>query len=385
MLLNKSKPKQLNRTNRSSIKIKTTQEKYKSRKENFSFSLSPSFRTIKVNNPKKRNTKKSIIKKVNNSNSTSNLNNNKKKISKSKDKAEKNNINKNDLLFKTIPIKINNNFDLIMPSNNSELEITKDSKNNYCTIVPQVLNMLNLNIYKINSTNKSQVYSQGNKNKSRKNSSQNKIDKKCSKKIHIKRSFDHKNNLNIIKTNKKGKRVYTINKVFIETNSNENNNFFKNGPLTARQFSSGSNKIDEIYFLKNILFSPSSGNIGYMNIKNNIMAKTKNAVIPIRKGVKKVNNLRNNIPLTSRCFLNTSSTRNKKKGNLIEKNYFNLRGGILGKSNSIINKGSSDGGEANNNNTNTICSVKSIGHIFKTKKQSNPYNKPSLNFLINNK
>ena len=90
MLLNKSKPKQLNRTNRSSIKIKTTQEKYKCRKENFSFSLSPSFRTIKVNNPKKRNTKKSIIKKVNNSNSTSNLNNNKKKISKSKDKAEKN-------------------------------------------------------------------------------------------------------------------------------------------------------------------------------------------------------------------------------------------------------------------------------------------------------
>ena len=271
-----------------------------------------------------------------------------------------------------------------MQSNNSELEITKDSKNNYCTIVPQVLNMLNLNIYKINSTNKSQIYSQANKNKTRKNSSQNKISKKKTKKVHIKRSFDHKYNFNIIKTNKKKKRVYTINKVFIDTN-NENNNFFKNCPLTSRQISSGSgtNKIDENNnFLKNILFSPSSGNIGYGYVNNNIISKNKNSVIP-RKGTKRVNNLRNNIPLTSRCFLNTSSTRNKKKGNLIEKNYFNIGLGILGKSNSIINKGSSDGVETNNN-TNTICSVKSIGHIFKTKKKSNPYNKPCLNFLINN-
>ena len=335
----------------------------------------------------KRTIYKSNLKKDNNSNSTSNLNNNKKKLSKSKDKIDKNNLNKNDLLFKTIPIKINNNFDLIMQSNNSELEITKDSKNNYCTIVPQVLNMLNLNIYKINSTNKSQMYSQANKNKTIKNSSQNKISKKKNKKVHIKRSFDHKYNFNIIKTNKKKKRVYTINKIFIDTNSNENNIFFKNGPLTSRQFSSGSgtNKIDENKFLKNILFSPSSGNIGYgyMNVNNNIISKNKNSVIPINKATKRVNNLRNNIPLTSRCFLNTSSTRNKKKGNLIEKNYFNIGGGILGKSNSIINKGSSDGVETNNN-TNTICSVKSIGHIFKTKKKSNPYNKPSLNFLINN-
>ena len=102
--------------------------------------------------------------------------------------------------------------------------------------------------------------------------------------------------------------------MFIETNSNDNNNILKNGPLTARQFSSSPNKIDEENFLKNILFSPSSVNIGYMDIKNDMINKNKNVVIPIRKGVKKVNNVRNNIPLTSRCFLNTSSTKNKKKG-----------------------------------------------------------------------
>ena len=55
----------------------------------------------------------------------------------------------------------------------------------------------------------------------------------------------------------------------------------------------------------------------------------------------------------------------------MEKNHFNLRRGILGNfgnSNSILNKGPSGTEELNNNNTNTICSVKSIGHIFKTKK-----------------
>ena len=171
--------------------------------------------------------------------------------------------------------------------------------------------------------------------------------------------------------------------MFIETNSNDNNNILKKGALTTRQFSSSPNKIEEDNFLNNILFSPSSGNIGYMEIKNNIVVKNKNAVIPIRKGTNKVNNIINNIPLTSRCFLDTS-TRNKKKGNIIDKNHFNLRGGILGNSNSIITKTPGGALEINNNDTNTICSVKSIGHIFKTKKKSLPYNKPSLNFLISN-
>ena len=387
MLLNISKPKKSNGHHRSTVVKKNS----KNKNENFSFSLSPSFATIKVNNSKKRNKKE--IKKVNNSNSTSDLN---KKKSKSKEKKEKQNniMHKTYTLFKTIPIKINNNFDLFMPSNNNELETTKEFKNNYCTIVPQVLNMLNLNIYKINSTNKSQVYHPpggGDKIQSwaKKISSGKKLAiQKKGKKIHIKRSFKHKNNINIIKTDRKKKRVYTINKMFIETNNE--NNFLKNGMKTARQFSSNSqNKIDEDNFLKNILFS-SSGNIGYLDAKNDIIIKNKNVVIPIRKKSKKSNNnnIRNNIPLNSRCFLNTSTTKNKKKGNIVEKNHFNLRRGILGNfgnSNSILNKGPSGTEELNNNNTNTICSVKSIGHIFKTKKKSKPYNKPSLNFLINNK
>ena len=61
-----------------------------------------------------------------------------------------------------------------------------------------------------------------------------------------------------------------------------------------------------------------------------------------------------------------------------------MGGGIVGNSNSIINKGIMGTNDINNNDTNTICSVKSIGHIFKKKKNSNPYIKPSLNFMIAN-
>ena len=386
MLLNKSKPNQSNKYNRNSVKIKKNQNKFNNRKHNFSFSLSPSFATKKVNKMKKKNSNNVINGYINSSDSSSNLNIVKKK-SKSKEKKEKSNVYKNDSLFKTIPIKINNNFDLLMPSNSSDVEIMKDTKNNYCTIVPQVLNMLSLNIYKINSTNKTQIYPKGEKNQtiSKKNTSQKKL--KNGQKIHIKRTFSHKKDRNIIKSNiKKSKKVYSINKKIIDTNSNENNIILKNVALTSRQFSSSPNKMDEENFLNNILCSPSSGNFGYMEIKNNIIIKNKNAVIPIRKSIKKRNNIINNIPLTSRCLLNTSNTRNIKKGNMIDKNYFNLRGGFLGNSNSIITKVSGGVGEIINNNTdtNTICSVKSIGHIFKTRKKSNAYNKPSLNFYVSN-
>ena len=386
MLLNKSKPNQSNKYNRNSVKIKKNQNKFNNRKHNFSFSLSPSFATKKVNKMKKKNSNNVINGYINSSDSSSNLNIVKKK-SKSKEKKEKSNVYKNDSLFKTIPIKINNNFDLLMPSNSSDVEIMKDTKNNYCTIVPQVLNMLSLNIYKINSTNKTQIYPKGEKNQtiSKKNTSQKKLNN--GQKIHIKRTFSHKKDRNIIKSNiKKSKKVYSINKKIIDTNSNENNIILKNVALTSRQFSSSPNKMDEENFLNNILCSPSSGNFGYMEIKNNIIIKNKNAVIPIRKSIKKRNNIINNIPLTSRCLLNTSNTRNIKKGNMIDKNYFNLRGGFLGNSNSIITKVSGGVGEIINNNTdtNTICSVKSIGHIFKTRKKSNAYNKPSLNFYVSN-
>ena len=390
MLLNCSKPKQAHKTHRSSIKIKSKQEKSKSKKENFSFSLPPSFATLKVSNPKKGNTKQFGLKK-NSSNSTSNLNKNKKKINRSKEQKDKQ--NKNNIIFNTIPIKINNNnfnnfnnFDLYMPS---ELEIAKDNKNNYCTIVPQVLNMYNLNIYKINSTNKSQMYNTltSRHNSKKKNLSQKKINNQyMNKKIQTKKSFDHKNEPNLLRTikNKKKRRVYNINKMVIEGNSNENNalnfnNVFekekKNGALTSRKFSSSPNKSEEENILKNILVS---------DIKNDNINKNKNVVIPMRKGVKKIKNTRENVPLTSRYFLNSSITRNKKKGNVIDKNHFNLRGGILGNSNSIINRLGILPNETNNNDTNTICSVKSIGHIVKMKKKSKPYNKPSLNVLITN-
>ena len=388
MLLNCSKPKQTHKTHRSSIKIKSKQEKSKSKKENFSFSLPPSFATLKVSNPKKGNAKYFGLKKINGSNSTSNLNKNKKKVSKSKEQKEKQ--NKNNIIFNTLPIKINNNnfnnFDLYMPS---ELEIAKDNKNNYCTIVPQVLNMYNLNIYKINSTNKSQMYNTltSRHNSKRKNLSQKKINNQyMTKKIQTKKSFDHKNEPNLLKTikNKKKRRVYNINKMVIEGNSNENNalnfnNIFekekKSGTLTSRKFSSSPNKSEEENILKNILVS---------EIKNDNINKNKNIVIPMRKGVKKIKNSKENVPLTSRCFLNSSITRNKKKGNVIDKNHFNLRGGILGNSNSIINRLGILPNETNNNDTNTICSVKSIGHIVKMKKKSKPYNKPSLNVLMTN-
>jgi hypothetical protein len=254
--------------------------------------------------------------------------------------------------------------------------------------------MLNLNIYKINSTNKSHISSQGNKSRSKikKIFSQRKLNTKSNtKKINnIKNLLEQNNDLNIIKTNKKKKKVFTLNKMFFEINSNDNNNNFKNGPLTARQFSSNPNKpnrLDEDNYLKNIFFSPSFANIGFTDLKNDMTNKNKNKniVIPRRKGTKKVYNIRNDIPLTSRCFLNTSSTRNKKKGNIIDKIHFNLKSDIFGNSNSIINK--AGGGENEiftNNDTNTICSVKSIGHIFKTKKKSKPFNKPSLHFLITN-
>ena len=255
----------------------------------------------------------------------------------------------------------------------------KVTKNNYCTIVPQVLNMLNLNIYKINSTNKGQIYPKGVKyqNKCNINSSHKKLKNK--QRMHIRRTSKYKNDINIIKSNKKKRNVYSINKKLKETNSNENNNILKKGALTSRQFYSSQNKIDEDY----IKLSPSSRNFGLMEIKSNIIIKNKNAVIPIRKSFKKRNNLINNIPLTSRCFLNTSNTRNIKNGNIIDKNYFNLKGGVSGNSNSIITKAP---GIVDNNNTdtNTICSVKSNGHIFRTKKKSNPYNKLSLNFLFTN-
>ena len=271
----------------------------------------------------------------------------------------------------------------------SELEIAKDNKNNYCTIVPQVLNMYNLNIYKINSTNKSQMYNTltSRHNSKKKNLSQKKINNQyMTKKIQTKKSFDHKNEPNLLRTikNKKKRRVYNINKMVIEGNSNENNalnfnNIFdkekKSGTLTSRQFSSSPNKSEEENILKNILIS---------DIKNDNINKNKNVVIPMRKGVKKIKNARENVPLTSRCFLNSSITRNKKKGNAIDKNHFNLRGGILGNSNSIINRLGILPNEVNNNDTNTICSVKSIGHIVKMKKKSKPYNKPSLNVLITN-
>jgi hypothetical protein len=390
MLLNCSKPKQAHKTHRSSIKIKGKQEKSKSKKENFSFSLPPSFATLKVSNPKKGNTKQFGLKK-NSSNSTSNLNKNKKKINRSKEQKDKQ--NKNNIIFNTIPIKINNNnfnnfnnFDLYMPS---ELEIAKDNKNNYCTIVPQVLNMYNLNIYKINSTNKSQMYNTltSRHNSKKKNLSQKKINNQyMNKKIQTKKSFDHKNEPNLLRTikNKKKRRVYNINKMVIEGNSNENNalnfnNIFekekKNGALTSRKFSSSPNKSEEENILKNILVS---------DIKNDNINKNKKVVIHMRKGVKKIKNTRENVPLTSRYFLNSSITRNKKKGNVIDKNHFNLRGGILGNSNSIINRLGILPNETNNNDTNTICSVKSIGHIVKMKKKSKPYNKPSLNVLITN-
>ena len=394
LLFNFSKPKQSNKLYNSNLKMKNTNEKYKNKKDNFSFSLSPSFSSIKIKHKNKRNIQNLITNKINNSNSSTNLNKKKKRMSKSKEKIERANTYKNDSLFKTIPIKINNNFDVYMPStsNHSEIEITKDTKNNnYCTIVPQVLNMLNLNIYKINSTNKSQIYTQRNKNKSKikKILSQRKLNTKSStntQKKHIKNLFDQKNDLKNIKTNKKKKKIFALNKMFIDINSNNDNNYFKNGSLTARQYSSNPNRIEEDNFLKNILFSPSYGNIGFTDIKNDIINKNKNMVIPIRKGGKKVYNIRNNIPLTSRCFLNTSGTRNKKKGNILDKNHFNLRGDILGHSNSIINKVGVCENELynNNNDTNTICSVKSIGHIFKTKKKAKPYNKPSLQFLITN-
>lgn len=109
--------------------------------------------------------------------------------------------------------------------------------------------------------------------------------------------------------------------MILETNLNENNNnlnnYFekdkKSGALTSRQFSSSPNKIDEENIIKNILISPSTGNIGFMEIKNDIANKKRNAVIPIRKGIKKINNIRENVPLTSRCFMNNSITRNKKR------------------------------------------------------------------------
>jgi hypothetical protein len=402
MLLNLSKPKQSSKHRKSSIKIKTSKDKYKSKskKESFSFSLPPSFATIKVSKPKKRSINKPILKRITNSNSTSNLNKKGKKKSKSREKKEK---AKNDNIYKTIPIRINqhlNNFDLIMPSNSSEIELTKDNKNSYCTIVPQVLNLLNLNIYKINSTNKSQIYTTQThykyQNKKKKNSSHKKISLQscCNKKICIKRSFEHKNDINLLKTtkNKKNRRIYNINKMILETNLNENNNnlnnYFekdkKSGALTSRQFSSSPNKIDEENIIKNILISPSTGNIGFIEIKNDIANKKRNAVIPIRKGIKKINNIRENVPLTSRCFMNNSITRNKKKGNVSDKNHFNLGVGIIGNSNSIVNKANNVVNEINKNDINTICSVKSIGHIFKMKKNSNPYNKPSLNIIINN-
>ena len=182
--------------------------------------------------------------------------------------------------------------------------------------------------------------------------------------------------------------------MILETNLNENNNNInlnccfekdkKNGALTSRQFSSSPNKIDEENIIKNILISPSTGNIGYMEIKNDIANKKRNAVIPIRKGIKKINNIRENVPLTSRCFMNNSISKNKKKGNANDKNHFNLGVGIIGNSNIIVNKVNNGVNEMNNNDINTICSVKSIGHIFKMKKNSNPYNKPSLNIIINN-
>ena len=186
--------------------------------------------------------------------------------------------------------------------------------------------------------------------------------------------------------------------MILETNLNENNNNKninnnninekekKSGILTSRHFSSSSNRIEEENILKNILISPSSGSIGYMDIKSDNLVKNKNAVIPMRKGgVKKINRNRDNIhniPLTSRCLLNSSNTRNKKY--TIDKNHFNLGGGILGNSNSIINKIGVCQNEVNNNDNNTISSVKSIRHIFKIKKNSNPYNKPSYNFIITN-
>ena len=103
----------------------------------------------------------------------------------------------------------------------------------------------------------------------------------------------------------------------------------------------------------------------------------------LEKELKKINNIRENVPLTSRCFMNNSITK-KKKGNANDKNHFDLGVGIIGNSNIIVNKVNNGVNEMNNNDINTICSVKSIGHIFKMKKNSNPYNKPSLNIIINN-
>ena len=87
--------------------------------------------------------------------------------------------------------------------------------------------MLNLNIYKINSTNKTQIYQKGIKtqNISKKHSSEKKL--KNQQKAHIKRTFNHKNDINIINnTNKKKiKKVYNINKKLIDSNENNRWNF----------------------------------------------------------------------------------------------------------------------------------------------------------------
>ena len=181
--------------------------------------------------------------------------------------------------------------------------------------------------------------------------------------------------------------------MIIEPNSKENNNninYYNNlekgkkaGVLTSRHFSSSPNKFEEGKIIKNILISPSSGNIAYMEKKIEIN-KNKKIVIPKRKRVKRISHLRDNIPLTSRCLLNTSSIKNKRKAIITDKNHFNIGGGIVGNSNSIINKGIMGTNDINNNDINTICSIKSIGHIFKKKKNSNPYIKPSLNFMIAN-
>ena len=332
-----------------------------------SYSLSPpsSFATIisRLNRKQKKISKRPINNKnFINSNSTKNIV--KKYIYKNISVKENNyiptnNNNNNNNAISPIPTHPHTEANVDKNNNNNNI-IIKDNKNNYCTIVPQVLNMLNLNIYKINSFNKAQI-----SNISNNLNINNKIEKTqpvTNKKIYPPSSDNTKRSSDSKKSASKNKKPII----------NKKNNI----PSTARQFSSMN--FEENNNVKNHLLS-TLGSFGAIDPKKSIIfeqisKKKNNAVIPCRKNLKSdvlINKI--NKKSSSKVGLNNSINRKKKTKNPNLKNLKTDRSCKNSNGNSI-------------KSISTICSVKSLGHIFRLKNKKSPsFGKKSLNFILNNK
>ena len=363
MLFNNMKLKNKTQRHQTCKKINfdiKTNPNVRKHKKNNTFSLSPPSPFITIIS--RLNKRKKIFKRpfnnkqfINNSNSANNID---KKNTYNTISVKDNNYNflyNNNNNISSIPTH-NHTESNVDKNNNNNIIFKDNNKNNYCTIVPQVLNMLNLNIYKINSFHKAQKnYNMNNSNYTNKTERNQAF---SGKKIYISISDNIKKNGDNKKTLSKNKKSF----------NNKNNNV----PLTSRKFSPIN--LEENSNVKNNL--PTSGSFGTVDPKKSILndqinKKKNTTVLPGRKNLKN-NILINKINTKSSSKNDSSNSKNKKKKSK-NSNLNNIKTDCCGKD----NIGSS---------INSICSVKSMGHSLRLKNKKSPsFCKPSINFILNNK